>query len=70
MSSHLPSPRSERLVPVTVPLTTQPTAAHAAASALALHSYTQERLTEPPDAANLWVNVVVDWRAEGGGGYL
>ena len=55
----VPSPRSDRLVPVTVPLTTQPTAAHAAASALAVHWYTQEASVEEvapyPNLVQVWL---------------
>ena len=39
---------ADRLVPVTFPLTTQPTAAHTAASGLALHWYTQDASVDPP----------------------
>ena len=66
----IPSPRSDRLVPVTVPPTTQPTAAHAAASALALHWYSQEAsVGPPPEPTNLVeVRLWVDVQGPGAGG--
>ena len=48
----VPSLRSDRLVPV--PLTTQPIAADARRSALALHWYTQEASVEPLELSNLF----------------
>ena len=57
------------MVPVAAPLTTQPTAAHEAASALALHWYTQEASVEPPEPKNLvdvWLWLYVRGRRGGG----
>ena len=54
---------------MTVPLTTQPTAAHAAASALALHWYTQEASVEPPpeyvNLGEVWEWLYCAWAAGG-----